>query len=220
MVKFLVGGVVVVRDDRNAVQDLEPKRVNRVVHNHNVLGPHVSKQSQVLYVHVVVRLETAVSVQSMLDQFSVGIEQVEDSVRVSFHRSRPNDHEEVFSGFSEALFGVRANVDPGLDRLGLVLKLDGQDVVRALFLNIVHAMNQGLVHVKDDHSSLVPRNIDLLFVIVFGDGNALEILERLQTLKHVNSVQIRLGVFRSLLVHFFFIVVLILLKHHFVFNRN
>jgi hypothetical protein len=133
-----------VRDDRDPVLRLEVVRVHRVVHQHQLAQLPVY-YPQVLYV-VPVREVATFPVQPVLDVFVLGVELVDDLVRVACEAGREHDHLEEFGHTFEELLGERADVDSSLDLLEIGHS-DQQPGVMGLG-EIVNAVDEGLVEIQ------------------------------------------------------------------------
>lgn len=77
------------------------------------------------------------------------VEVIKNRVGVSLVTGGEHDYLHVLVGFLKALHQVGTNVDASADDL-LSWEVDLQNHVWLLALNIVNAVNQGLVHVKDE----------------------------------------------------------------------
>ena len=103
----------------------------------------------------IVLFEAAGAVVAGLDQFSGGVEVVDDGICVLLLRSREHDHlEELVSGL-EALLGVGPDVDAGVDRVWLSREVEGDDHIRILCIYIVDAVYQCLIEVEYNGLCLV-----------------------------------------------------------------
>jgi hypothetical protein len=92
----------------------------------------------------------------MGDVLVFGVDVVEDSVRVGLVARSEDDDLEVFAGFFKTLHEVGSQVDAGTDGL-FVWEVDFKDHVRILSFNVINAMHQSLVHVKDQKLFLLLR---------------------------------------------------------------
>ena len=181
--------VLLERRDGNPVVQLRPERVHRVVHDDQVLQVPVPENPQVLYVHLVVRLDAAVSVESVLDVLLLGVDVVEDHVRVPLVGGGEADDLEVIVAELESLLGVGADVEAGLEDFS-VGELDVEvDVGLSIGVLLADAVGEGLVEVEDDglfDSGLGEGELDdlLLPLLVV---EVVEVLEEVDGLENVDG---------------------------------
>jgi len=96
-------------------------------------------------------------IHSILDELVVWIEVVQDGVRVHLITRCEDDYLEVLRGFLQALSPVRSDVDASAHNvfgIPLLTEVDLQHNIRGLILNIVYAVDEGLIHVKNCHLPL------------------------------------------------------------------
>lgn len=113
------------------------------------------KDSHVLYVKVrIASPDTAWSEESSLDEFALRIEVVDDWISILLLTSCEYHNLEVFIGSFEALAGKRTDVDACKNRLRLLRKLNRDDDIRVISIDIINAMNQRFVQVEHDRFRL------------------------------------------------------------------
>ena len=84
----------------------------------------------------------------MRDQLVVRVNIIKDSIRISLMTSREHYYLKVLAGFLETFHDVRSDVDACIDGF-LVREVNLEHNIGILSLDVVNAMNQGFVHVKD-----------------------------------------------------------------------
>lgn len=101
------------------------------------------------------------TVHTVGDQSVIGVYIVKDRIGIGLMASCEDYHLEVLSGFLKTLDYVGPDVDACADYvLGVRAVLVGGEVylkqyLGILLLYIVHAMDQGLIHIEDSHLSLL-----------------------------------------------------------------
>lgn len=148
MKHLLVSFVIIEWNDRNSIINLERKAVDTVIDNDDVLEISVFKDPQVLDV-VALGCQTAVlAVETVLDVLLVWVDVVKNGISVDLVTSCEDNDLEVLSGFLKALHYERPDVDASIHGVFIwevYLKYD----IRVLCLDVVDAVDQGLVHVEN-----------------------------------------------------------------------
>ena len=97
-------------DDRDSIVRLRPHAVCVIVNQDHLRKGNALEDGQVLDQFFVPRAATRVPVENFRDKLTVGVDDLENSVSVVFHRSsKDHDFEMVAHYFQEAV-GVRPNV--------------------------------------------------------------------------------------------------------------
>lgn len=113
------------------------------------------EDSHVLYVKVrITSPNTAWSEVSSLDELAFRIEVVDDGIGIFLLASCEYHNLEVFISCFEALAGKRTDVDACENRLRLLRKLNRDDDIRVISIDIINAMNQGFIQVEHDRFGL------------------------------------------------------------------
>ena len=155
MQHLLVGLVLVERNDRDPIVDLEGEAVDRVVDDDHILEvPLVFEDPHVFYVVAFFSQEAVVPVEPCLDQLKVWIDVVQDSVCVCLVACSEHDYLEVLAGLLQALHDERPNIDSSVNSL-FIGEVNLKNDIWILCFNIVHAMDQGLIHIKDHQLLLI-----------------------------------------------------------------
>jgi len=109
------------------------------------------EDSHVLNVEVwVARSNAARAEISRLDERAIRVEVVDDGVCILLLTSGKDHDLEVLIGGLQTLPSKRPDIDASEDGLRLFRKLDGNDHVRVIRVDVVDAMDQRLVEVEDD----------------------------------------------------------------------
>lgn len=148
MKHFLIGFVIIEWNDRYSIINLERKTVDTIVNDDNVLEVSVFKDPQVLDVVALGGQTAVLAVETMLDELVVWVNVVKDGIGVDLVTSREDDHLEVLCCFLEALHYKRPDVDSSINSV-FVREVDLENDIRVLCFNIVDAVYQCLVHIKD-----------------------------------------------------------------------
>ena len=131
------------------------------------------------------------SVEPVLNVLMIWINIIQDCIRVNLMTSREDNNLEMLVGLFEAFHYVRANVDTSVDCL-LVWKINLQNDIRILSLNIVNAVNQSFIHVKYDEFLLTflswrwKVNDQILHFLWFDDSDI--VLYKLQSLHSLHEM--------------------------------
>lgn len=164
--------VVFEGSNRDAIGQLSPKRVHRIVHNDHVLHVPVFEHSQVLYVHVIRGLNAMVSIQSVLYQLLSRVNVVQDNICIPFMTGCKHHYLKVLIYHFKTLLGVGTDVKAGCQHFpGLESDVKVHlGWVRRQFVSDI--MGQGFVQIKDycffntwlrewqfDHSGLDLREV-------------------------------------------------------------
>lgn len=88
-------------------------------------------------------------VEAGLNEGAVRVEVINDGVGVLLFRRRENDHLEVLIGSFETLASIGSYVDTGEDWLWLLRKHDGDDDLGVISIDVIDAVDQSFVKVKD-----------------------------------------------------------------------
>jgi len=88
------------------------------------------------------------AVHTGLNELTLGVDIVQDSVCVRLVTGSEDDHLEHLVRFLQTLHQVGAKVDASADRL-FIREINLQDNIRILCLDVVHTMDQCFVHVED-----------------------------------------------------------------------
>lgn len=114
MLKFYVLRVLLERRDWDSVVELLPKAVNGIVDDQHVFETDVFENSKVLDVEIV-SLNAGLSVEAVLDELVLGVNIIEDRVRVlSVRRGKHTDFEVPVRELQHFLC-VRTNVETDRD---------------------------------------------------------------------------------------------------------
>ena len=100
------------------------------------------------------------SIHSILDELVVWVQVVKDGIRVHLITRCEDYYLEVLRGFLQTLSPVRSDVYASTHYvfgIPLLPKVNLQHNIWRLILNIVYAVNEGLVHVKHCHLPLGQR---------------------------------------------------------------
>lgn len=93
-------------------------------------------------------------VETGLNESALRVKVVDDWVGI-FLLTCSEDHDlEVLVGRLETLPGEGSDIYSSQDWLRLFRKLDWNDNVRVIIVNVIHTVNQGLIKVKDDSLGL------------------------------------------------------------------
>lgn len=148
MKHFFISFVVVKGYNRDSIIDLESEAVDAVVNDDDVLEVTVVEDAEVLDVVAFAGEVAVLAIESVFYVFVVGVYVVEDGICVDLV-ARGEDYDlEVLAGFFEALHDIRPYVDASVDCF-LVWEIDFKYYIWVLGLDVIHTMDQGLVHVED-----------------------------------------------------------------------
>ena len=109
--KFIISRVVVERENRYTIRELEPEGVYCVINQDDILDQSVSDYSEVLNVNAFIRAYAVLSVQSRVFPFRIQ-ELVNDSVRICLVRCCEYcNFKAKFCCLTQAFFGIGSNID-------------------------------------------------------------------------------------------------------------
>ena len=147
--------IVIKAHNGHSIVKLERERIHTVVDQYDIPEIALVEYSHVFDVEVwVARPNAARSEVSRLDKRAIRVQIVNNRICVLLLRSCENDNLEVLVGCFETLSSERTNVDAGENGLRLLAKLDRNYNVWILCLDVVHAVNQGLIKVEHDRLCL------------------------------------------------------------------
>lgn len=133
------------REDGDAVVQLERIGIGSVVNQSHILEVTV-QHAQVLHVHPLLRLETVLPVQSIIDIFAIGVQIIQHHVGVAWVGCREDYNLEILRQILENLPGVRPDVYACFD------DFTGREFNRQLHVmrwgQAVIAVNQCLIEVE------------------------------------------------------------------------
>ena len=142
--------VLIEGDYGHSVVQLERKGVDRVVDDHDVLQITISKNSQVFDIVALQGLHATIPVQSVLDQLSCGVDVIQNCISIRFVRSSEHNDLKILVRLSQAIIDVGSDVDSCVYWLVLIGKLDWNNDLWLIVFNVVHTMNQSLIHIEND----------------------------------------------------------------------
>jgi len=169
--QFLVSGVIEVRDDRDAVVELEAKGVYRVVHQNHVLKIPILDDSEVFDENAFFRLKAVLAIHPEIDECSFWVDQVDDSVSILLITGSEDADLVLSRALGQALAHLRPQINTRFNLFFLasisVQPLDVNNVLRffailgcelgrvAVLLS-VEAVGECLIKVEDQRLRL-PR---------------------------------------------------------------
>lgn len=157
MKHFFVLLIVIERYDRYAIVHLESEAVCAIIDDHDVREVPTLEYSEILHVVALVRQVAVLSVEAVLNELSIRIDEIKNGIGIRLVTCRECDDLIVLVCLLEAFHYVRTNIDAGIHRfIVLVGEIDFQNDVRILRLNVIHAVYQSFIHVKD-HKFLLFR---------------------------------------------------------------
>lgn len=145
------------RNNGDSVVDLVSERVNRIVYDDHVFHASISNDSEVLYVVAFGGLNTMLTIHAILEKFFLGVDIVKDGICVDLVRCREDNHLEHFVGLLQALHEVRSKVYASTYCL-FAWEVNLEKHIRVLCLDIIHAMDECLVHIEDQYFLLSVRD--------------------------------------------------------------
>lgn len=155
MEHLLIFGVIVEANDWYTVIELEGKRVDAVVYKDYVAQSSLVEDSHVLYVKVrIASPDTTWSEISSLNEFALWIKIVNNWIGIFLLTRCKYYNLEVFICRFETFTGKRTDVDACENGLRLLRKLNRDDDIRVISIDIINTMNQGFIQVEDDRFCL------------------------------------------------------------------
>ena len=150
MKHFFVALVIVEGDDWDSVVDLESKWEYWVVYYHDLRLVELSwvEDAQIFDVVAVGSEHAVLPVETMLDELLFWVYVVKDGIGVGLMAGCENDDLVVLAGLLQALHDVRSDIDSSVYWL-FIRKINFQNNISFLFLNIINTMNQSLIHIKN-----------------------------------------------------------------------
>ena len=200
MEHLLVPWVVIEIDNWDAVVQLESEGVHAVVDQDYVREGTLMENAHILDVEVWVACSDAGwSIETSLDQGAIWIEVVDDRISVLLLRGSEDDHLEMLVCGFKAFSCERSDVDASHYWLGLLTKLDWNEDVWIIRVDVVHAVDQRLIEIKDNCLSLawmirlrqVNEQVLDLFKGWFLEATSSDVVQGLHSLIEVNLLDIR-----------------------------
>lgn len=114
MKHFFVIGIIIERNYRNTIINLESKGINRIIYNNHIFKSSISNNSQVFNIKPFFGKYAMLTIHSKLNKFSIGINIVKNSIGVSLMRCSEHHDLEVFISFFKTLHHIRSNIDTSL----------------------------------------------------------------------------------------------------------
>lgn len=149
MHEFLVGLVIVERNDGDAVIELIPEGVDSVVDDDEVLQVSVADDAKVLDVDALLRSDAVIAVEPVLYQAPVRVQVVKDDISIGLVAGCKDHHLVAFIGLLQAFQSVGPDVDASLNRFPIG-ESDLDLLIARVPLDVIDAMDESLIQVKDD----------------------------------------------------------------------
>ena len=108
MKHLLICGFMVERDYRNTIINLVSKGVNTIVNYNHVFHCPIGYYSQIFDVIPFWCLHTVLPIHTILEHLILGVNIVEDCIRINLMRCCEYNNLEIFVSFLEALHQIRS----------------------------------------------------------------------------------------------------------------
>ena len=138
----------------DAILDLVAKAVSSVVHEYHVFHLSVLDHSEIFDEDPFFGFNTAVAVHPCLDQLSVRIDEVKDSICVALVTGCETNDLEILIDCLQSLERIRSNIEPSIDHLA-IWEMDSDDMINVLVFIVLNAVDKSLIEIKDHHLGLL-----------------------------------------------------------------
>jgi hypothetical protein len=148
---LLVGLIVVERHDWNAVVDVECEGIHRVIHYHDIAKLELLflENAQVFHIVAIGGEHAVLPVQPGFKQLSLRVNIVEYGICIYLVTGCKYYYLKIFRCFLDAFYNVGSDVNSSVDGV-LIRKINFNENITGLLFDIVDAVDQSLIHVKNE----------------------------------------------------------------------
>ena len=148
MHQFLVCLVLIERNDWDAIVQLIAEGVHCVVDYDHILEISVGDDPQILDIDTLIGFDAVVSVETILNKLPLRVKVIKYNIRIGFVTGCENYNLVGFVGLLETFQSVRSDVDSS--SYCFTIRESNLDfLVASIPFNIVYAVDQGLIQIKD-----------------------------------------------------------------------